>query len=258
MTAHGPLITALTGEGFLYAVNPVDGQTLWKIRLGGLAATGPQFHQGRLYSLAHDSLHQRLSIHSLYPFTGRTAWQLRIDGLLAGTPSFVDEHMIVPVERHGQLYLQAIDVECTEPDIEWTLPLSSAGMDAPTTVLPVSWDGVARGVVKTDRAEITCFEIATGEVCWRRTPQDETWLLHGNLPLVGLEDTIMSVGDDIELRQMQTGELLHTLDQPIKAPEYIDAFGELSLVVGTRGTASERVDVLSCLSLEHFLALVSD
>lgn len=254
---QGPLIMALTGEGFLYSINPIDGETLWKIRLGGLAATGPQFHQGRLYSLSHDSLHQKLTVHSLYPFTGRTSWQLRIDGVLAGQASFVDEYMIVPVERHGQLSLHGIDVERTEPRIEWSLDLSSAGMDDPTPVL--AWqadDGRAHGLVKTDRAELSCFDIASGELRWRATPADETWLLHGNIPLVRVEDAVLAVGDDIQLRDLHTGRLLHALDQPVKAPEYLSAFGELSVVVGTRGTSNDSVDVLSCLTLDHFLALV--
>jgi outer membrane protein assembly factor BamB len=253
---QGPLIMALTGEGFLYSINPISGQTLWKVRLGGLAATGPQFHQGRLYSLSHDSLHQKLTVHSLYPFTGRTSWQLRIDGVLAGEASFVDEYMIVPVERHGQLSLHGVDVERTEPRVEWTLDLSSAGMDDPTNVLPLEIDGRIHGLVKTDRAEVSCFDIATGKLAWRATPDEETWLLHGNLPLSRVEDAILAVGDDIQLRDAATGKLLHTLDQPIKAPEFVTPFGELSVVVGTRGTSSDTVDVLSCLKLDHFLALV--
>ncbi|QDG53389.1 hypothetical protein FIV42_22375 [Persicimonas caeni] len=256
VTFQGPLITALTGEGFLYSINPLDGEVLWKVRLGGLAATGPQFHQGRLYSLSHDSLHQKLTVHALYPFTGRTSWQLRIDGVLAGQASFVDEYMIVPVERHGHLMLQAIDVERTEPRVEWTLDLSSAGMDDPTPVLPIELAGKMHGLVKTDRAELSCFEITTGERIWRATPQDETWLLHGNLPLVQIEDAILAVGDDIQLREAATGRLLHVLDQPVKAPEYVSPFGELSVIVGARGTSTDSVDVLSCLRLDHFLAVV--
>ncbi|MFP4600337.1 MAG: PQQ-binding-like beta-propeller repeat protein, partial [Persicimonas sp.] len=258
VTYQGPLIMALTGEGFLYSINPIDGQTLWKVRLGGLSANGPQFHQGRLYSLSHDSLHQKLTVHSLYPFTGRTSWQLRIDGILAGQASFVDEFMIVPVERHGQLSLHGIDVERTEPRVEWTLDLSSAGMDDPTPVLCHELDGRTHGLIKTDRAEISCFEISTGELRWRATPADETWLLHGNLPLVSVEDALLGVADEVELRHVATGELLHTLDQPVKAPEFVAPFGELSVVVGTRGTSSDSVDVLSCLKLDHFLALVED
>lgn len=256
VTFQGPLITALTGEGFLYSINPINGEVLWKVRLGGLAATGPQFHQGRLYSLSHDSLHQKLTVHAMYPFTGRTSWQLRIDGVLAGRASFVDEYMIVPVERHGHLMLQGIDVERTEPRVEWSLDVSSAGMDDPTAVLPIELDGRSHGLVKTDRAEISCFDIATGERAWRATPHDETWLLHGNLPLVQIEDAILAVGDDIQLREAATGRLLHALDQPVKAPEYVSPFGELSLIVGTRGTSADSVDVLSCLRLDHFLAVV--
>ncbi|MFW5965896.1 MAG: PQQ-binding-like beta-propeller repeat protein [Persicimonas sp.] len=253
---QGPLIMALTGEGFLYSINPIDGETLWKVRLGGLAATGPSFHQGRLYSLSHDSLHQKLTVHSLYPFTGRTSWQLRINGVLAGDASFIDEFMILPVERHGQLTLQGIDVEHTEPRVEWTLPLSSTGMDDPTPILPREIDGIMHGLVKTDRAEISCFELSTGELRWRQTPDEETWLLHGNLPLVAVEDALLSVADEVQLHDINTGRTLHTLDQPVKAPEYISPFGQLSLVVGTRGTSADKVDVLSCLRLDHFLAEV--
>jgi outer membrane protein assembly factor BamB len=258
----GPLITALTGEGFLFTINPIDGKLLWKIRLGGLADSEPQFHQGRLYALSHDSLHQKLTVHSLYPFTGRTSWQLRIDGVLAGQACFVDEWMIIPVEHHGQLSLRGIDVERSDPRVEWTLELSSAGMNDPTRVLSVLREptedqpGAALGLVKTDRAEISCFEIATGELVWRVTPEDEIWLLHGNVPLSRVEDAILAVGEDTEFRDIATGRLLHTLDQPVKAPEYVLPFGELSVLVGARGSSSDSVDVLSCLKLNHFLARV--
>lgn len=257
----GPLVTALTGEGFLFCVNPIDGALLWKIRLGGLTDTSPQAHQGRLYAVSQDALHQKISVHSIYPFTGRSAWQLRLDGVLTGPLSFVGDWMILAVEQHGQLSLRGVDIERNDPRVEWTLDLSSAGMDAPTPVLGVEDPALtgargAWGLVQTDRAEISCFEICTGALRWRVSPEEDTWLLQGNMPLRRIEEAVLAVGQQVALHDLRSGELLHTLEPELVAPEFALARGALSLILGTRGATSESGDLLNALSLNHFIARI--
>lgn len=258
----GPLVTAVTGEGFLFCVNPIDGKLLWKIRLGGLADAAPQAHQGRLYALSQDALHHKITVHSIYPFTGRSAWQLRLDGVLTRPASFVGDWMILAVEHHGQLSLRGIDIERSDPRVEWTLDLSSAGMDAPTPVLGIEAgtfrgkSGGALGLVKTDRAEISCFDVSSGELQWRASPEQDTWLLQGNMALARIEDTILAVGEHVELRDLESGRLLHTLDPAVVAPEYALARGRLEMILGTRGANSESVDMLNALQFNHFIARV--
>src|SRR5690554_188724 len=257
----GPLVTALTGEGYLFCINPIDGALLWKIRLGGLTDTPPQAHQGRLYAVSQDALHQKISIHSIYPFTGRSAWQLRLDGVLAGPVSFVGEWMILAVEQHGQLSLRGIDIERNDPRVEWTLDLSSAGMDAPTPVLGVEDSALtgpsgAWGLVQTDRAEISCFNVSTGALRWRVSPEEDTWLLQGNMPLRRIDDALLAVGEQVALYDLRSGELLHTLEPALVAPEFALARGALTLILGTRGATSESVDLLNAFTLNHFIARI--
>lgn len=258
----GPLVTALTGEGFLFCINPIDGELLWKIRLGGLAESATRAHQGRLYALSQDSLHHKITVHSIYPFTGRSAWQLRLDGVLTGAMSFVGEWMILAVEQHGQLSLRGIDIERSDPRVEWTLDLSSAGMDAPTKVLAADIGtipgqaGGTLGLVKTDRAEISCFEVSTGKLRWRVSPEEDTWLLQGNMALARIDEAILAVGERVELRDLKSGQLLHTLKQAFVAPEFALARGGLDIVLGTRGANSESPDLLRALRIEHFIAQI--
>ncbi|MFU8804318.1 MAG: PQQ-binding-like beta-propeller repeat protein, partial [Bradymonadaceae bacterium] len=50
----GPLISAQSSEGFISTLNPLSGEILWKVRLGGTGDVAPHFHQGRLYTFTHD------------------------------------------------------------------------------------------------------------------------------------------------------------------------------------------------------------
>lgn len=259
----GPLIFALTGEGFLFALNPLSGELLWKIRLGGLADISPQVHQGRLYALTHDSLHQKLTVHSLYPFTGRSAWQLRLDGVLAGPIRFAGDWLILPVESHGQLQLRGIDIERPEPQVEWRLDLSSAGIEEPSPILYIPSEDEERsqnspgfGIIKTDRAETTCFKLRSGEISWRVTPDDEDWLLQGGSALVRIKDAFFSSAKDLEIRSLEDGRLLHALGMPTAAPELIHPYARLSLLVGARDSESNGQDLLYGLSLNHYLARI--
>lgn len=255
-TFNGPLLSTLSADGFLYAIAPITGELLWKIRLGGLADGPPRFHQGRLYSFVHDALTRQLTIHAHYPFTGRTAWNLRFDGLMAGPASFIGDWLIVPVERHGKLSLRGIDTEGHRPCERWRVELASAGMDHPTPLMPLELDGEPHAIVKSDRAELTCLRLDDGQVRWRHAPDEETWLLYGNLPLIEANDCVLSIAERPELRRLDDGQLAHVLDLPMAAPEFVTATGQLTLVVGDRGTTANGEDLLTGLSLNHWMAIV--
>lgn len=253
---QGPIAAVLTGESFLYAVNPIDGETLWKVGLEGATRTAPHFHQGRLYAFSHDSVSNKLTTHAFYPFTGREAWQVRLSAQLAGSPSFHDNWLLLPVERHGQMRLAAIDLEAPQPDVEWRLDLSSAGLDRPSDVLFVDIDKQLHGLIRTDRAELTCFRLADGAVHWRHMPEDSVTLLQGNLPLIRIRDTVLSVEETIQFHSIETGRRLHRLDYLLKNPKFLSASGQLWIAAGEHNPRSGHPDELVVLDLNHYLAEV--
>lgn len=251
----GPLVCAQTSEGVVTALNPKNGDILWKIRMGGRPESAVRMHQGRLYTVTHDPLHPSSTLHALYPFTGRTVWQLRLNGFCSGPPTFIDQWMLLPVERHGQIKLIGVDLEAVDPRINWQLDLSSAGMDHPTPVLAVDIDGGQHGLIRTDRAELTCFTIADGEVRWRSMPAAETLLLQGNLPLFRLGEAVVNVSETVDLRELSTGRLMHSFSA-IEAPEFGFLAAPFRLLFGEQAPVGEAADRLTAFSVDHFLAVV--
>ena len=252
---HGPLVCAQSCEGVMTALNPCTGETVWKVRLGGTPEQAAAIHQGRIYAITHDPLHRGSTLYALYPFTGRTVWQLRLSGYASGPPSFVDQWMLLPLEKHGQLTMAGIDLEAVDPRINWQLELSSAGFDRPTPVSPVRLDGQWHGLVRTDRAELTCFRVCDGAVRWRVIPAKETLLLHGNLPLYRVRDAVVLVSETVDLRHVDTGELLHTFDVGTP-PEFGFLTPAFNLILAGRATGDDDTDQITAYRIDHFLALV--
>ncbi|MBA2660965.1 MAG: PQQ-binding-like beta-propeller repeat protein [Bradymonadaceae bacterium] len=252
----GPLVSVISTESYVSTLNPVTGEILWKVRLGGLPDVAPQYHQGRLYCFTHDLHHRTVTVHAFYPFTGRSVWQMRLAGAVVGRPCFMDQWLVLPMERHGRIVIEGIDIEANHPHSNWQLEVSSAGLYQPTAIQHVHIDGESHGVVKTDRAELTCFRLRDGFVRWQIMPATETLLLYGNLPLILIDDTVLVVNDSLDLHALDTGQLLHSF-YPVEAPEFVSASGGLSIVVGEQGAHLDDVDTLTGLTLGHFLALVS-
>jgi outer membrane protein assembly factor BamB len=253
-TIEGPLVSALTREGIFYALNPLDGEVLWKVRLGGLVHAEPRLHQGRLFAFTHDANRTTLTIHSFYAFTGRTTWQCRREGTLAGPPSFVGDRLVVPIARGGHVSLEALDVESDSPDVEWELTLTSAGRDEPTPVVPVTLDESPFGLVRTDLSQLTCVDLRTGEPRWRVDPEPDTWRRRGSGALFAVRDAVLSIGERLEIRRLDSGELLHRLSPPVRSPSFAAANGSLQLVLGESRSSNELDQQLVGLDLNHFLA----
>jgi outer membrane protein assembly factor BamB len=256
--AAGPVLCLLSSPGFALGINPANGEMLWKVRLGGLADAGPFAHQGRIYTFSHDARTRQLTTHAMFPFTGRTAWQLRLEGWIAGEPDFIDQWMVVPIERHGKIALVGVDVESTQPSEVWRLDVLSAGVDRPTRVTPVQIDGVLHGVVRTDTAELTCFRIADGEIRWRREHERPSDLLFRNLDLTVVRDAVLCVSERLQLRSLDDGRLLHEFGEVMVAPEFVAVQRELDVVLGERGAERGDPDRLVAYATNHFLAVVDD
>ena len=254
---EGPLVTALSAEGFLYALNPQNGELLWKIRLGGLTEHAPVFHQGRLYVFSRDAVTQKSTIHAFFPFTGREAWRARFNSRIAGPVSFADRWALIPGERAGQLMLQGIDLEATQPGVGWQLPLASAGIDPPSEVVETKLDGRPHGIIKTDRHELTCLELLDGQVRWQANLEDEQSFYHQNVPIIQIRDAVLAAGKKLQLRAIETGECLHQLNYPVQRPVFLAASGQLKVTVGEMGSSSS-LDKLVVFDLNHFLTEIGE
>jgi outer membrane protein assembly factor BamB len=253
---EGPIACALSVKGYLSAFNPLDGESLWRVRIGGTPDGGPKFHRGRIYTFSHDEGSRSLSVHTVYPYTGRVAWQLRLDGWIAGTPTFVGDLLILPVERYGRVSLHAIPLEDLRPETKWTLELTSAGLDKPTPISAFEIDGERHGLVRTDRSDMLAFRLRDGEVAWRVQTDPKTTLLYRNVDMSLVRDSVISVGESIQIRSQKTGDLQHRFAGVMIAPEYAFAQGQLGVIVGEPGADEGYPDELVRHEIGHFLAVV--
>ncbi|MEZ4461922.1 MAG: hypothetical protein R3E66_19805 [bacterium] len=162
--------------------------------------------------------------------------------------------MAVVVEHEGQLQLMLVNLET--PEIFAREPLLSAGLDRPTHPLIIETENQNLVVVRTDRAEMTCMDLQSGECVWRYRPADEESLLIWTLPVFRVRDSLLCAGERLVLHDLQTGEVLHHLTDVFEAPEFLHAGGRVRMIVGESGDVGQN-DTLTCYSIEHFLALVS-
>jgi outer membrane protein assembly factor BamB len=253
---EGPIVCTMSVTGYLTAHNPLDGEVLWRVRIGGTPEGRPHSHRGRIYTFSHDEGARSLSVHAIYPFTGRMAWQLRIDGWVAGTPVFVGDRLLLPVERYGRVSIHSIPLEDLRPETEWTLELTSAGLDKPTPVRPFVLDGETHGIVRTDRSDMLAFRMRDGEVRWRVQTDPQTTLLYRNVDVAIVRDAVVSVGESVQLRSLATGALLHRFGGAMIAPEYAQAIGSLGMIIGEPGADEGFDDELVRHEIGHFLAVV--
>ncbi|TXD38043.1 PQQ-binding-like beta-propeller repeat protein [Lujinxingia vulgaris] len=251
----GPLICARTTEGQLIALSPGQGQVLWRVRIGGHSENGVMVHQGRYYAVTHDAHHRGSTVHACYPFTGRSVWQVRLAGWVCGSPSFIDQWMVVPVERHGQVSLCGIALEAVQPQVSWRIDLLSAGLYEPTPALPIEIEGQWHGIVRTDRGETTCFRVVDGEVRWQAMPAREKLLLYGNLELFTIGDALLSVGEEVSVRALHSGRRLHTFEA-MESPEQALLSAPFQLILGEQATEHGEDDVLAAWSVDHFMAVL--
>jgi len=249
----GPLVSTLSSPGVLAAFDPLTGATLWNVRLGASGHSGPFSHEGRLYAFSHDELTQAIVLHAVHPFTGRAAWHLTLPGMPVSPPVFQESHMVAVIEHAGHVSMISIGLESNE--VEWSVDLSSAGLDRPTTPLLVQIEERYHVVVRTDRAEMTCVDIESGEERWRYRSLPEDAILIRNLPILSVRDSILCASDQLMMHDVKTGEVLHSFADIFEVPEFLEASGALQVVVGESGDSGEP-DSLTCLSIEHFLALV--
>jgi hypothetical protein len=139
--------------------------------------------------------------------------------------------------------------------VNWNLELSSAGLYQTTPVVEATIDEQRHGLVRTDRAETTCFRLVDGQIRWQNMPASETLLLYGNLPLIAVADAVLSINETIDLRALDDGALLHSFCA-VDAPEFLLATDALRIVLGQQSSDTEEDDTLASLSLAHYLALL--
>ncbi len=248
----GPLVSTLSSPGVLGAFDPLTGATLWSIRLGASGHSGPFSHEGRFYAVSHDQVTQAFTLHAVHPFTGRAAWHFALPGMPVTPPVFHAGRLVVVIEEAGHVSLICVGLETC--DLLWRVELSSAGLDRPTTPLIIEIEERAHAVVRTDRAEMTCVELNSGDERWRYRPISDHAILIRNLPILTVRDSILCASDRLMLHDMSTGEVLHSFAD-VLVPEFLEASGALRMVVGESGESGES-DTLTCLSIGHFLALV--
>ncbi len=252
----GGLTAMLSEEGFFYAVSPADGELLWKVRLGGLVDRSPHLHQGRIYAFTHDPAHRHLKIHAFFPYTGRTVWDVRIEGLLTGPPTFIDRWLLLPVESPQSPALHAIDIESPKPTVEWTTDLATAGMDGVSAVTPLSIDGVEHGIVQTDRGDLHCLNLADGSIRWHVAGHHESAPRPPHPGPRVVEDGLLVVGRQIDIRDPESGVLMHRVDAPVRRPQFAEVVGELMLIVGDTSHDESVDDRVIGYDLNHFLTEV--
>lgn len=252
---EGPLVCTQSAEGIIQALNPRSGEVLWKVRMGGKPEVPLTAHQGRIYSFTHAPRHQGATLTTLYPFTGRTAWQCRLPGFLLAAPSYQDRYMVVPLERNGESVLMGLDLESSAPGPQWQRELCSAGLEQTTPIRFFQHEDKDYGLLRTDRAQVSAFRVSDGQPLWEVIPTKETLLVAGNPDLVVVDDLVSILSEDLDLRDLSTGELVQSapLREPPRWALFLPPFG---YVFGYQKYGVDEVDHIEAVHIRHFLAEV--
>lgn len=252
----GPLMTVLGEHGTVVGINPVDGELLWRVNLGRSPAFGPVVHQGRIYIGSEQPNRDAFTIHSLYPYTGRSCWQRRLAGHPIGEPVTSDKWMQVVRHDGRRPEVVVLDLESPSPEPLWSEVVAHAGAHRVARPTHVRLDGIDHSIFKNADRELTCRRMPDGHVRWSVELPEKLWELHLGVPPVRVRDALLVVDVGLSFRDVSSGEQLERLDHPVPAPEYLSAWGALSVVIGERDAGEARRDRLYRIDVDRFLAEV--
>ncbi|MFB6264641.1 MAG: hypothetical protein ABEL76_13605, partial [Bradymonadaceae bacterium] len=135
-----------------------------------------------------------------------------------------------------------------------SLSATGATLSRPTTV---AFDGRPHLMLSAADGALICLDTERGEVRWRRSGDQTPGHRAASPPaLIRVDDCLLTVGDELKLRTLDRGELLHTCEQPIESPACLGTAAELMLILGEASDSEEIDDRLLGVDLNHFLAEV--
>jgi outer membrane protein assembly factor BamB len=243
----GPVLVAVTDDGFAYGLTPATGALLWKVRVPGTCLLPPVVHQGRLYVCADSDVGIEGALYSIYPLTGRRVFERRAPATFSQPPLFLDGMGLFTFETPAHATVAALDLE--DGRALWSLGLENAQIDTPV----LTWiDGPGRGtlVVKTDTGECLGIDPDGGHVRWRTPLLDPGDILLSNLRPALIDGHLAVAERYVSVLDPATGARRHRFTDLPEHPCYLQVDDDLRLILG------DGDDHLECFDLSGFLALV--
>ncbi len=241
----GPVYSVLSNSGVFHTLNPITGDLLWKVKLPGTVITQPRIYRSRIFVCIQSG--SRFKLSSKLAFTGRDAWEVEEEGLFGGELFFSGDYCIFSIESNEGLELIGLCLKIHS--VAWRIPVASSRGYYPNLVFSGN-----RAIAKTNGSETLCFEVDSGTILWRQSP--ETLLFsQANLNLVIVRDAFFSYSGRIEIRSLDDGSLIRDFGETMIEAKYFNVFNPLAIVTGERGDGIDQ-DRLVSFTIQHFLAMV--
>lgn len=248
-----------------------DAQTLLRLQGGELArfdaATGERLwvektrdfardvciHRGRVIVAgagAHRA-HTQLSAYDLT--TGQLTNEISLDGYYLGPMRSIDEELWVIIDRSRRPVVEALRGAELLP--AWIYPLQPQPRDFAPSITPAPTSThPGRALVQTSASQRVMLQAQDGAVLWSahgaataRGPQQAQFVRGGCLCL----------GESLELRLLESGELLHEFDEFIDDPCLMIVSGQLEVLLGEMPLDDDPPTLIK-LGFDHYLAIAYD
>jgi outer membrane protein assembly factor BamB len=95
-------------DGYIYALNAVNGSKLWSFATGGKVGSSAAVHDGVVYVGSHDA-----NLYALNATTGQWLWTFKTGGAVYSSPA-VQDGVVYFGSMDGLVYAINIEVECSE------------------------------------------------------------------------------------------------------------------------------------------------
>lgn len=248
-----------------------DGQTLIRLQGGELArfdaATGDRLwsektrdfardvciHKGRVIVAGAGAHRAHTQICAYDMTTGQLANELSLDGYYLGPMRSIEDELWIIIDRNRRPVVEALRGPELLP--VWLYPLQAQPRDFAPSITPApSSTHPGRALVQTSASQRVMLRAEDGAVLWNahgaataRGPQPAQFVRGGCLCL----------GESLELRLTESGELLHEFDEFIDDPCLMIASGQLEVLLGEMPLDDEPPTLIK-LGFDHYLAIAYD
>ena len=248
--AWGPSYVLRLQHGTLERLELGSGEPVWSARAGD-HARALCVHQGRAVVISAGAQRAQTHVRSFELEHGARRQELSLDGYYLGPARSVGQDLWLIIERRRRPIIESLRGAQMLP--AWIRPLREQPRAlSPSLTLTTTQSGEPAVLVQTAASQRALVRARDGAILWS---VDGTPLMRAPRPAALVRDGCLCLGEALELRLLEGGELVHRFDEFLDEPCYLQARGELDVLLGEL-PMDESPPTLMSLAFGHYLAVV--